>query len=176
MCEKLDIKKTEQGKACIVGDTVGDPFKDTSGPALNILIKLMAMVSLTIAPLIKGREDFDKFEYGFVPLGIFVLVSLILVKKNILTWADPLSNVHNSSAVVQPASVEPAKGGGSPSKDSFVPGASKAEGAPAEPVHTHTVAEMMKEVRGAPRGGGARGGGKEGERARAGTGWAEWVL
>merc|ERR1719449_185387 len=38
LCEKLKIKKTDQGKACIVGDTVGDPFKDTSGPALNILI------------------------------------------------------------------------------------------------------------------------------------------
>merc|ERR1712083_47607 len=51
LCEKLKIKKTEQGKACVVGDTVGDPFKDTSGPSLNILIKLMSMVSLTIAPL-----------------------------------------------------------------------------------------------------------------------------
>merc|ERR1719230_1336216 len=49
LCEKLKIKKTDQGKACVVGDTVGDPFKDTSGPALNILIKLMSMVSLTIA-------------------------------------------------------------------------------------------------------------------------------
>merc|ERR1719230_1356430 len=50
LCEKLEIKKTDQGKACVVGDTVGDPFKDTSGPALNILIKLMSMVSLTMAP------------------------------------------------------------------------------------------------------------------------------
>merc|ERR1712113_958017 len=55
LCEKLKIKKTDQGKACVVGDTVGDPFKDTSGPALNILIKLMSMVSLTIAPLISGK-------------------------------------------------------------------------------------------------------------------------
>jgi len=48
---KVEVKKSQIYKAAVTGDTVGDPLKDTSGPALNILMKLMAILSVVFAPL-----------------------------------------------------------------------------------------------------------------------------
>lgn len=92
LCEKLNIKKTEQGKACVVGDTVGDPSKDTSGPSLDILLKLMAMVSLMIAPLVAGKQDWEDAYLGAIPLVLGFVASIVLWKMNILTWQDPLGD------------------------------------------------------------------------------------
>ena len=72
--EKI-VKKSETHKACVVGDTVGDPFKDTSGPSLNILIKLMSVMSLTLAPIFRG--DWTTWWEGVVCTAVMLVLVII---------------------------------------------------------------------------------------------------
>jgi hypothetical protein len=67
-------KRTPVHVACVIGDTVGDPFKDTSGPSLNILIKLMSIIALTMAPLMAGDSDWPVTWY----IGLVCIILLIV--------------------------------------------------------------------------------------------------
>merc|ERR1712154_594324 len=64
--------------ATVVGDTIGDPFKDTSGPALNILIKLMTTMSILFAPIFpKNAFNEKQWWIGLIIFIIFIIICLI---------------------------------------------------------------------------------------------------
>jgi len=75
-------KGSNEHAAAVVGDTIGDPFKDTSGPALNILIKLMTMMSLVFAEYFPN-EQFDRSNWW---IAVIVMVFFLAIATGITVW------------------------------------------------------------------------------------------